>query len=136
MRTALRVAALLASTGCLFKPAMVPQSFSIDPPAPRSTSSPDGVVLALTRVEVAPPYSGQSFVYRTGEHGLGRDPYARFAAPPGWLPAVAIRGYLERRLRPRRRRAGYGQRPAGHIEIAMGKLAGEASDGSSAADAG
>ena len=82
VRTALRVAAVLASTGCLFRPVMVPQSFSIDPPAPQSMGSPGGVVLALARVEVAPPYSGQSLVYRTAEHSLGRDPYARFVAPP------------------------------------------------------
>ena len=88
------IAALLAMTGCLSKPAMVSQSFSIDPPDPRSAVAPAGVILTLTRVEVMPPYSGQSLIYRTGEHGLGRDPYARFAAPPSWLLTAAIRGYL------------------------------------------
>jgi cholesterol transport system auxiliary component len=90
------VVALLAAVaaGCLTKPALVPQSFSIDPPAPRSDTSADGVVLTLARVDVAPPYSGQALVYRIGEHGFERDPYARFTAPPGWLLTAAIRGYL------------------------------------------
>jgi len=43
---------------------------------------------------VAPPYSGESFIYRAGNHAIERDPYARFASPPGWLLAAAIRGYL------------------------------------------
>ena len=29
-----------------------------------------------------------------GTHGIERDPYAHFAAPPGWLLTSAIRGYL------------------------------------------
>jgi hypothetical protein len=94
----LRVVALLAAaaaaSGCLTKPALVPQSFSIDAPPPRPDGSADGVVLTLARVEVAPPYSGQALVYRVGEHGFERDPYARFTAPPGWLLTAAIRGYL------------------------------------------
>ena len=126
MRTALRVAAVLASTGCLFRPAMVPQSFSIDPPAPQSMGSPGGVVLALTRVEVAPPYSGQSLVYRTAEHGLGRDPYARFVAPPGWLLTAAIRGYLLNADFVRDVAApGAGARSQAVVEVAVSKLEGE-----------
>jgi uncharacterized lipoprotein YmbA len=126
MRTALRVAAVLASTGCLFRPAMVPQSFSIDPPAPQSMGSPGGVVLALTRVEVAPPYSGQSLVYRTAEHGLGRDPYARFVAPPGWLLTAAIRGYLMNADFVRDVGApGAGARSQAVVEVAVSKLEGE-----------
>jgi ABC-type uncharacterized transport system auxiliary subunit len=88
------LSAAFVAAGCLTKTAMVPRSFSIDPPAPRSTASPGGVVLALARVDVSPPYAGQALVYRIGEHGFERDPYARFAAPPSWLLTVAIRGYL------------------------------------------
>ena len=84
----------LVAVGCLTRPALVPRSYSIDPPAPRSAASSGGVVLALARVDVSPPYSGQALLYRIGEHGFERDPYARFAAPPGWLLTVAIRGYL------------------------------------------
>jgi ABC-type transport auxiliary lipoprotein component len=87
------LAALFVMTGCLSRPMLVSR-FSIDPPAPRAVASPEGIVLALARVEVEPLYSEQSLVYRIGEHGLQRDPYARFGAPPGWLLASAIRGYL------------------------------------------
>ena len=134
MRTALQVAAVLASTGCLFRPVMVPQSFSIDPPAPQSTGSPGGVRLALARVEVAPPYSGMAFVYRTGEHGLGRDPYARFAAPPAWLLTSAIRGYLMNADFVRDVVApGAGAGSQAVVEVAVSKLEGELRPGGSSA---
>jgi uncharacterized lipoprotein YmbA len=129
-----QIAALLAVTGCLYRPAMVSQSFSIDPPAPQSTASPGGVILALARVEVAPPYSGQSLVYRTGEHSLGRDPYARFAAPPGWLLTAAIRGYLGNADFVRDVVApGAGTRSQATVEVAASKLAGELRPGGSSA---
>ncbi len=128
------LAALLVATGCLSKPALVSQSFSIDPPAPQSTGSPRGVVLALARVEVAPPYSGMSFVYRTGEHGLGRDPYARFAAPPGWLLTAAIRGYLTNADFVRDVVApGAGTLSQATVEVAVSKLEGELHPGGSSA---
>ena len=128
------VAALLAVTGCLSRPAMVSQSFSIDPPAPQSGSSRGGVVLALARVEVAPPYSGMSLVYRTGEHGVGRDPYARFAAPPGWLLTAAIRGYLANADFVRDVVApGSGTRSGATVEVAVSTLAGELHAGGSSA---
>ena len=130
----LQIAALLVATGCLSRPAMVSQSFSIDPPAPQSTGSPGGVVLALARVDVAPPYSGMSFVYRTGEHGLGRDPYARFAAPPAWLLTAAIRGYLMNADFVRDVVApGTGTRSQATVEVAVSKLEGELRPGGSSA---
>jgi len=88
------IAIAMGGIGCLSKTALVPQSYSIDPPAKRSAPSSGGIVLSLSRVEVVPPYSGQPFIYRTGEHVLVRDPYARFASPPGWLLTAAIEGYL------------------------------------------
>ena len=88
------LAMAMAGIGCLSKTALLPHSYSIDPPAKRSPPSSGGIVLSLSRVEVAPPYSGQPFVYRTGEHDLVRDPYARFVSPPGWLLTAAIKGYL------------------------------------------
>ena len=136
MKALLRLSALAlsAATGCLSRPAMVSQSFSIDPPAPQSTGSQGGVVLALARVEVAPPYSGMSFVYRTGEHGLGRDPYARFAAPPGWLLTAAIRGYLMNADFVRDVVApGAGTGSQATIEVSVSKLEGELGPNGSAA---
>lgn len=128
------VAALLTVTSCLSRPAMVSQSFSIDPPAPQSSGSPGGVVLALARVEVAPPYSGMSFVYRTGEHDVGRDPYARFAAPPAWLLTAAIRGYLMNADFVRDVVApGAGTRSQAVVEVAVSKLEGVLRPGGSSA---
>jgi uncharacterized lipoprotein YmbA len=130
----LQIVALLVTTGCLSRPAMVTQSFSIDPPAAQSTGSPGGVVLALARVEIAPPYSGMSLVYRTGEHGLGRDPYARFAAPPAWLLTAAIRGYLLNADFVRDVVApGAGTRSQAMVEVAVSKLEGVLRPGGSSA---
>jgi hypothetical protein len=128
------IAALLATTGCLSKPAMVSQSFSIDPPDPQSAVAPAGVILTLTRVEVMPPYSGQSLIYRTGKHGLGRDPYARFAAPPSWLLTAAIRGYLANADFVRDVVApGAEMRSQATVEVAVSKLEGELHPGGSSA---
>ncbi len=130
----LQIATLSVATGCLSRPALVSQSFSIDPPAPQSTGSPGGVVLALARVEVAPPYSGMSFVYRTGEHDLERDAYARFAAPPAWLLTAAVRGYLMNAEFVRDVVAqGAGTRSQALLEVAVSKLEGELRPGGSSA---
>lgn len=96
-RTFLRAAAVavLAAAGCLAKPAMVSQSFSIDGPRPRVEAPPAGRVLTLAPVRVAPAYAGSYLTYRTGQHGIETDPYARLASPPGSMLGAAIRGYLE-----------------------------------------
>ncbi len=87
--------ALAAAAGCISKSALVPQSYAIDPPPLASSLPPEGgTTLSLARVDVAPPYAGLSFVYRTGDHGIERDPYASFAVSPGWMLTSAIRGYL------------------------------------------
>ena len=94
-RSVLPVLAMaMAGTGCLSRTALAPHSYSIDPPPKRSPPSSGGIVLSLSRVEIAPPYSGQPFVYRTGEHDFVRDPHARFVSPPAWLLTAAIQGYL------------------------------------------
>jgi len=127
-----QIVALTFGAGCLSKVTIVPESFSIDPPSPKPAGSPAGVVLALARVEVAPPYSGQSFVYRTGEHGLGRDPYARFAAPPSSLLTAAIRGYLANADFVRDVVAPGALQPAqATVEVAASQLAGELHAGGS-----
>jgi uncharacterized lipoprotein YmbA len=90
----LALAAALA-VGCVSKPPLAIQSYAIDPPPPRAGAASSGAaVVSLSRVGVAPPYAGTSFVYRTGEHRIERDPYAVFAAAPGWMLTAAIRGYL------------------------------------------
>jgi uncharacterized lipoprotein YmbA len=137
MRTIVRrhalaqAAAVLAAAGCLSRPATVHQSFSIDPPVAKSVASAGSVVLALARVDVAPPYSGQALVYRTGEHAVERDPYARFAAPPGWLLTVAIRGYLANADFVRDVVApGDRTHSVATVEVAVSEMAGELREGS------
>src|SRR5262245_40413930 len=90
----LQAAGVLATAGCLTARGPTPQAFTIEAPAPNPTPSAGGIVVAMTRVEVAPEYAGEAFVYQTAEHELVRDPYARFAAMPSFLLSTAIRGYL------------------------------------------
>jgi ABC-type uncharacterized transport system auxiliary subunit len=90
------LAAALLSSACASKLARAPQTFTIDPPPPRA-AVPAGatLVLSLRGVEVAPTYAGAPLVYRVGEHGIERDPYASLAAPPSLILTAAIRGYLK-----------------------------------------
>jgi uncharacterized lipoprotein YmbA len=91
----LALLAVLGSFGCLSKPAMVRQSFSIDPPSERNANPSAGArIVSLGTVEVAPVYEGSSFVYRVGKYGIERDTYAGFAASPGQMLTAAIAGYL------------------------------------------
>jgi cholesterol transport system auxiliary component len=94
IRKALALAAVCAA-GCVSKAPLAVQSFTIDPPAPSTAVDQAGaVVVSMARVRVAPPYAGTSFTYRMGSHRVERDPYATFAAPPGWMLTTAVRGYL------------------------------------------
>ena len=89
------LAALAVAGGCLAKPALVPQLFSLDPPAVEETRRSAGAyVVSVKKVQVAPLFEGRDLLYRTGEHRLERDPYASFAAPPGEMLTGAVRAYL------------------------------------------
>jgi cholesterol transport system auxiliary component len=94
-RRAAAAAMLLFAAACASKFPQAPRSFTIDPPPVRAVP-PAGAtrVLALRRADTAPAYAGVELVYRVGEHGVERDPYASFVAPPSWLVTSAIRGYL------------------------------------------
>jgi hypothetical protein len=84
----------LAATACLTARSPSPRSFTIEAPEPKGSPNAGGLIVAVARVEVAPEYSGEAFVYQTRDHELVRDPYARFVALPSSLLATAIRGYL------------------------------------------
>ncbi len=89
------LATALLSTACASKLARTPQTFTLDPPAPRVTPAPDATrVVSLRPAEANPTYAGVELVYRVGEHAIERDPYASFAGPPAWLLTAAVRGYL------------------------------------------
>lgn len=133
-RCAALLAGVLGAAGCFSRPAIVSQSFSIDPPAPRTAIPERGVVLELAHVEVSPQFSGQRLMYQSGEHEFVRDPYARFVAPPSWLLTVAIRGYLENAAFVRDVAiAGRGPRPDALVHVAVTQLSGELRDGGSSA---
>jgi uncharacterized lipoprotein YmbA len=88
-------AVLAAMSGCLSKPALVPQLFSIDPPAERTASpAPGARVICLRDVEMAPQFDHTDLLYRTREHRLESDPLARFAAPPGAMLTDSVRAHL------------------------------------------
>ena len=87
--------AVAVAGGCLAKPALVPQLFSIDPPAVEEPRRSAGAyVVSVKKVQVAPLFEGRDLIYRTGEHRLERDPYASFAAPPSDMLTGAVRAYL------------------------------------------
>jgi hypothetical protein len=94
LRAAAILGAVLAAAGCASRPRQASESFTFDPPAPRAQAPSAGAILVLGRVDVAPAYAGKAFVYLMGNHRVETDPYAGFAAPPGWLLRSAIRGYL------------------------------------------
>ena len=95
VRRAMTLAAALAAAACVSKAPISTLAFTLDPPPFQAPSPrPGAAVVSLDRVRVAPPYSGTEFVYRLGGHRIERDPYAVFAAPPGWMVTTAIRGYL------------------------------------------
>jgi hypothetical protein len=95
LRRALALGAAVFAAGCVSSSKIAVRSYTLDPPPPKLTADrPVGRVVSLARVRVAPPYAGTSFVYRVSPHRVEHDPYAIFAAPPGWMLTSAIRGYL------------------------------------------
>jgi cholesterol transport system auxiliary component len=70
-------------TGCLARPHLDKQSFIFAPPPPASrTVTPGNRVIGIRTLQVAEPFEGRSFVYRTGEYSYDRDPYAEFMMHP------------------------------------------------------
>jgi cholesterol transport system auxiliary component len=69
--------------GCLSKPAMNEQTFAFSVPASSTTGeAASSRVLGIKTLQVAPPFDGRSFVYRTGEFSFERNPYAGFLGLP------------------------------------------------------
>jgi hypothetical protein len=51
-------------------------------------------VLDIRNVQIAAPFEGRSFVYRTGEFSYVRDSYAEFLEPPTEELMAPMRGWL------------------------------------------
>jgi len=70
-------------TGCLARPHMDKQSFIFAPPSIAAPKAGSGSrVLGIRTLQVAEPFEGRSFVYRTGDSSYDRDPYAEFMVHP------------------------------------------------------
>jgi len=126
MRTLLFVALCLL-TGCLARPHLDQQSFIFAPPSLSTAGVPSGSrVLGIRSLEVAAPFEGRPFVYRTGEFSYDRDPYAGFMVAPaeglvspiciGWRQAGGFSAVVE---------AGSALKPNTLVEIHVGQLYGD-----------
>ena len=70
-------------TGCLSRPHLDTQSFVFSPPLHSASGVvANGRVLGIRSLQVAAPFEGRGFVYRTGPFSYGRDPYAEFMVLP------------------------------------------------------
>jgi ABC-type uncharacterized transport system auxiliary subunit len=80
---AIFIAAVCLLTGCLARPRLDTQSFVFDPAARSAPGiGSSGRVLGIRTLQVAAPFEGREFVYRTGEFSYDRDAYAEFMVPP------------------------------------------------------
>lgn len=83
-------------SGCLSRPPMNEQTFAFSVPSSSSASEATGSrVLGIRTLQVAPPFDGRSFVYRTGEFSYQRNSYAGFLG----LPAEVLAGPVTELLR-------------------------------------
>jgi cholesterol transport system auxiliary component len=87
---------MFALGGCLSKSPMNVQTFAFSAPmSPTTNEIARGRVLGIRTLQVAPPFDGRSFVYRTGEFSYQRDAYAQFLG----LPADVLAGPVTELLR-------------------------------------
>ena len=113
---ALLLAGVCGLTGCLSRPALTRQTFTFDAPTISATNAvAGGRVLGIRSLQIAAPFDGRSFVYRTGEFSYVRDPYAGFLEPPAEELIAPMRGWL-REQRQLQCRGGSRQRTqTGHV---------------------
>jgi cholesterol transport system auxiliary component len=82
--------------GCVSRPALEEQTFAFSTPTlPFTNSIPNGRVLEIRTLQIAPPFDGRSLTYQTGEFSYQRDPYAEFLG----LPAEGLVGPVSEMLR-------------------------------------
>jgi uncharacterized lipoprotein YmbA len=89
------LAGICTLTGCLSRPALDKQTFAFGMPAIAATNVLTGNrVLGIRNLQIAAPFEGRSFVYRTGENSYVRDPYAQFLESPGEELVAPVRERL------------------------------------------
>ena len=80
---AVLLVSVFAFAGCLSRPPLHRQTFAFSiPGSPATNGAAGGPVLGIRILQIAPPFDGRSFVYRTGEFSYARDPYAEFLSSP------------------------------------------------------
>jgi cholesterol transport system auxiliary component len=94
-------ALLLLSTfalgGCLSRSPMDVQTFAFSAPtSPATNEAASGRVLGIKTLQVAPPFDGRSFIYRTGEFSYERDPYAELLGLPAEVLVAPVTELLNR----------------------------------------
>lgn len=81
--------------GCLSRPSVKTQTFAFAIPLPTGTNNvPEGRVLSIRALQMAPPFDTRSLVYRTGDFSYERDPYAEFLSSPAQELKASISGIL------------------------------------------
>jgi cholesterol transport system auxiliary component len=85
--TLLFVVAMLAGCSALQRESLVRQTFLLDPPLPAPVASAQQATLRVGRVEVAAPFRGKNFVYRTADLRYESDFYVEFLVPPASMLA-------------------------------------------------
>jgi ABC-type uncharacterized transport system auxiliary subunit len=113
--------------GCLARPQLDRKFFIFAPPSPPAPiTAPSSRVLAIRILQVAAPFEGSAFVYRTGEFSYERDPYAAFLVPPAEGLASPIRNWWRESGEFRDvAEAGSALQPDTLVEIHVGELYGD-----------
>jgi ABC-type uncharacterized transport system auxiliary subunit len=83
VRVALVAAALLAAGCALNRPAIVKQTFLLEPASPAVAAKAQPGTLRVGTVTVAGAYRGRSFVVREDDLRFATDYYHEFVTPPG-----------------------------------------------------
>lgn len=114
-------------TGCLSRPALNKKTFTFDaPPISATNVVAGGRVLGIRSLQIAAPFDGRSFVYRTGEFSYARDPYAGFMELPAEELLAPVRGWLRNGGNfSAVTEAGSALRPDTLVEISVSRLFGD-----------
>jgi uncharacterized lipoprotein YmbA len=78
---------VLAACSALQRESPVRQTFLLDPPLPPPVASAQQATLRVGRVDVAAPFRGKTFVYRTADLRYESDFYVEFLVPPASMLA-------------------------------------------------
>ena len=88
------VAAGCLVSGCLSRRALVNQTFALETPSIKSSSTEPKGALAVRSVQVCPLFESREFVYRVGPDRYQTDSYAGFIVSPSRALAIPIRACL------------------------------------------